>query len=831
MKIPARVDPSAKKHSEHKIALIGSGPSSLSCATFLARLGYTDVTIYERQRFGGGIASLEIPSFRLPQEAIVWEVEQVKQLGVKFVFGKELGTDFTVTTLLKDDEYDAVFIGTGKMSPATIDAFKGLTSEQGYYHSKKFLFDTSLASKTLPETGNPPRMKGRVLVLGGGDVATDCARSAFRLGADRVTLCIRRNISQFRATEEELAMTFGEQVDVIPYALPKEVILNEDGKIKAIELYKTEQGPDGKYFVDEDQFTRVKCDFIVSAFGSDVEAAIVDAIQPVTLNKWNEIDVNEFGQTEDSRVFAGGDIVGSGTQVAAANDGKAAALGIHHQISQYEGSPDLSGLPSYSTEIDDVDISVEVCGVKFPNPFGLASAPPTTTCEMIARAFAQGWGFAVTKTFTNDAEIITNVSPRIFSSVQGAAKARHYQEGFINVELVSEKSADYWCNGIKELKRLFPDRVVVASIMSCFEKEAWQSLTRMSCEAGADMIEMNLSCPHGMHEKGMGLELGVYPDKVKQACSWVVEASSVPVFAKLTPNVTDITKIAEAAHEGGVAGVTAINTVSGLTGFHTNSTPGRFGVGSHKDMTYGGLCGNNIRPLAFKGVSAIAKRIPGIHIMATGGIDSADVTVQMLYAGASVVQICSAIMNQDFTIIHDLVSGLKSILYMTGRKDLKDWDHGMPPVERQHLEPRTKFGARELERRRANHDRNIKLIVKPLIHCEASTDAPRPLMVQDLIGLGLDHITTYSQLNNQEQVVAYVDPDLCLNCGKCFSTCNDNGYQAISFDPVTHVPVVDEDKCTGCGLCESVCPALNCISLRRRDGYKAPVRNKTDLLV
>lgn len=830
MKVPARVDPSVKKDSEHKIALIGAGPSSLSCATFLARLGYTNVSIYERQSFGGGIASLEIPSFRLPQQSIVWEVEQVKQLGVKFVYGKELGRDFTIKNLLENDKCDAVFIGAGKMAPKTIDAFQGLKAEHGYYHSKSFLFDTSLVSKNLPETCDPPCLKGRVLVLGGGDVATDCARSAFRLGADRVTLCLRRNISQFRATEEELAMTFEEQVDALPYALPKQVILGDDGKIKAIELYKTEQGPDGKYFVDEDQFMRVKCDFVISAFGSDVDSALVDAIRPVALNKWNEIDVNDFGQTEDSRVFAGGDIIGSDTQVAAANDGKAAAWGIHHFLQKLP-TKTLSGLPSYSTEIDDVDISVEVCGVKFINPFGLASAPPTTSTEMIARAFAQGWGFAVTKTFTNDAEIITNVSPRIFSSVQGPAKDRHYQEGFINIELVSEKTPEYWCNGIRELKRLFPDRVVVASIMSCFEKEAWQSLTHMSCEAGADMIEMNLSCPHGMHEKGMGLELGVYPDKVKQACSWVVEASSVPVFAKLTPNVTDITKIAQAAHEGGASGVTAINTVSGLTGFHTDSTPGRIGVGSHKDMTYGGLCGNNIRPLAFKGVSAIAKRIQGIPIMATGGIDSADVTVQMLYAGASVVQICSAIMNQDFTIIHDLISGLKSTIYMRGRKDLKDWNHGMPPVEQQHRKPRTKFGSRELERRRANTEKHIKLIVKPLIDHEASADVPKPLMVQDLVGLGLDRVKTYSELNNQEQVVAYVDPDICLNCGKCFSTCNDNGYQAISFDPVTHVPVVDKDKCTGCGLCESVCPALNCISFHPRDGFKAPVRNKIDLTI
>eukprot|EP00049_Salpingoeca_infusionum_P017385 m.352751 g.352751 ORF g.352751 m.352751 type:complete len:997 (-) comp16608_c0_seq1:207-3197(-) len=829
MKVQARVDPRVQKRDDKKIALVGAGPSSLSCATFLARLGYTNVTILEKYPFGGGLASFEIPEFRLPQQSVLWEVEQVKQLGVKFEYEKSLGTDYTVKSLLEDG-YDAVYLGCGKMAPKMIDAFKGLKPEDGYYHSKEFLADAAFASKTLPVETPPPTLKGRVLVLGGGDVATDCARTAFRVGADRVTLCLRRNTACFRATEEEVAMTLEEQADVLPYSLPKAVIRDEEtGRIRALELYKTEIDEDGKFVIDEDQFIRVKCDYVISAFGSQAADYLADAISPVPLNKWNEIDVDDYGQCGgDPRVFAGGDIIGADTQVSASNDGKAAAWGIHRLLQNL--APDVPAeMPPYSTEIDDVDISVEVCGVKFPNPYGLASAPPATSCEMIARGFAQGWGFAVTKTFTNDAEIITNVSPRIFSSLQGPAKDRHYQEGFINIELVSEKTAEYWCNGITELKRRFPDRVVVSSIMCCFEKESWQSLARKSCEAGADMIEMNLSCPHGMHEKGMGLALGTFPDKVKEACSWVVEVSTVPVFAKLTPNVTDITVIAQAAVDGGCSGVTAINTVSGLTGFHTDATPGRWSVGKKQQMTYGGLCGNVIRPLAFRGVSAIARAIPGLPIMATGGIDSADVTAQMMYAGASVVQICSAIMNQDFTIIHDLITGLKSILYMKGRKDLKDWRHGMPPLEDQRVEPRPKFGPGEEARRAEKTEKALKVIVKPFLDLELSPDQPKPLMVQDLVGLGLEHVKTYSELNNQEQVVAYVDPEICLNCGKCFSTCNDNGYQAITFDPVTHIPIVDEEKCTGCGLCESVCPALNCIQFKPREGFKAPTRFKKDL--
>ena len=252
-------------------------------------------------------------------------------------------------------------------------------------------------------------------------------------------------------------------------------------------------------------------------------------------------------------------------------------------------------------------------------------------------------------------------------------------------------------------------------------------------------------------------------------------------------------------------------------------------------MTYGGLCGNTVRPLAFRAVSAIAKHIPGIPIMATGGIDSADVTVQMMYAGASTMQICSAVMNQDYTIIHDLVSGLKSTLYMRGRKHLQEWMHGMPPIHEQDLEARPKFGPLEIERRRvASEARRFKIIVKPLDTFGESKEEygpmdGKPLMVEDLIGKGLEHIKTFTQLNNREQVVAYVNPDLCLNCGKCYATCNDNGYQAITFDPVTHIPVVDNDKCTGCGMCESICPALPAITMQNRVGYKEPTRNKKDL--
>lgn len=207
-------------------------------------------------------------------------------------------------------------------------------------------------------------------------------------------------------------------------------------------------------------------------------------------------------------------------------------------------------LPLFHTPVDLVDISVEVCGMKFKNPFGLASAPPTTSGAMIRRAFEAGWAFALTKTYGLDKDLVTNVSPRI---VRGSTFGPIYgpnQGSFLNIELISEKTCAYWLQVIRELKRDFPDHILIASIMCSFNEQDWKVLAKMTADAGADALELNLSCPHGMGERGMGLACGQDPKLVKTICEWIRETVSIPFFAKLTPNVTDITTIAKAAYEG-----------------------------------------------------------------------------------------------------------------------------------------------------------------------------------------------------------------------------------------------------------------------------------------
>ncbi|NXX10517.1 DPYD dehydrogenase, partial [Podargus strigoides] len=495
-------------------------------------------------------------------------------------------------------------------------------------------------------------------------------------------------------------------------------------------------------------------------------------------------------------------------------------------------------LPLFYTPVDLVDISVEMAGLKFPNPFGLASATPTTSSSMIRRAFEAGWGFAVTKTFSLDKDIVTNVSPRIVRGITSGPMYGPGQGSFLNIELISEKTAAYWCKSIAELKSDFPNHILIASIMCSYSREDWSELSKMAEVAGADALELNLSCPHGMGERGMGLACGQDPELVRNICRWVRQAVQIPFFAKLTPNVTDIVNIAVAAQEGGADGVTATNTVSGLMGLKADSTPWP-AVGGGLRTTYGGVSGNAVRPIALRAVSAIARALPGFPILATGGIDSAESGLQFLHSGASVLQVCSAIQNQDFTVIDDYCTGLQALLYLKSIEELEDWN-GQSPATMRHQKgkpvPRTadlmgkklpRFGPYLEQRKKIVAENKIKLkeqSVASVLPEKKHFIPKKPIpAIKDVIGKALQYIGTYGELCNTEQVVALIDEEMCINCGKCYMTCNDSGYQAIQFDPKTHLPTVT-DSCTGCTLCLSVCPVIDCIRMVSRTTPYEPKR-------
>ncbi|XP_074037989.1 dihydropyrimidine dehydrogenase su(r) isoform X2 [Leptinotarsa decemlineata] len=830
------------KCPDAKIVLFGAGPASLSCATFLGRLGYDNITIYENKHTLGGLSATEIPQYRLPITTVDYEIGLVKDLGVKILTNRSLSTkDLTIENILKDSK--AVFIGIGLPQPKIDPIFKDLTVEMGFYTSKSFLHRVSEASKNLTSgsclckqtTPVLPKLYGTVIVLGAGDTAFDCATSALRCGAKKVFVVFRRGFTNIRAVPEEVSVAVEEKCELVGFLTPHSVQI-KNGKIHSVTFCRNEQTEDGKWFQDNEQLNTIKANFLISAFGSGLEdEEMIDALKPLKLNEDNLPVVDPITmQSSHTSVWCGGDIAGvAQTTVESVNDGKIAAWYIH---CAFEGLPKETKpkLPLFYTEIDEVDISVEICGVKFQNPFGLASAPPVTTPAMIRRSFEQGWSFVVTKTFTLDKNAVTNISPRI---IRGTTSGENYgpqQGSFLNIEVISEKYFNYWLQGIRELKQDFPEKVIIGSVMVTYNEEDWIEITQKVEKAGADMLELNLSCPHGVGESGMGLAIGQKPDLLKNVCKWVKNAVKIPFFVKLTPNITDITELAEAAKEGGASGVTAINTISGLMHINPDSTAWP-SVGMDKRTTYGGVSGNATRPVGLRAVSAIAKKFPSFPILATGGIDSAYTAFQYLQCGASAFQVCSAVQNQDYTVIDDYCTGLKAMLYLDGR--LQGWQGQSPPTFKHQKGKKVislfDENGKKLPHFGPYHKKREELLSKlykesnvrddPILHhtdgfkitssqknqAGCRKDSPKVL---DLLGRSLSKIGPYKKLNANEQVVAVIDDDMCINCGKCYMACNDSGYQAIHFDPETHIPKVNDD-CTGCTLCMSVCPVIDCITM------------------
>ncbi|KAL3320770.1 hypothetical protein Ciccas_000541, partial [Cichlidogyrus casuarinus] len=855
---------------DSKIALIGCGPASISCGTYLARLGYRNIDIYERSSYEGGLSSSEIPQFRLPISVVDFEVNLMKDLGVKIHNGwtftaNEDEKNLTIAKLRKMG-YKAMFLGFGMPDPRRAPVFEGLTQEQGYFTSKEFLPMVSEASKpnltkkcSCKSPKLPDLVNKKVLVLGAGDTAFDCATSALRCGAKRVFIAFRKGFTTIQPVPEEMELAWEEKCEFLPFLEPHKVRTassnGQSGSIIGLDMIATEQEDDGTWITDEEQIRKLKVNIIISAFGSvlqnnDILDAMKNEIKLDSRTNQPVVNCNTLASSA-ADVFCGGDLTGAAhTTVEATNDGKTAAWSIHSYIQGSKVDLKEPQLPLFMTPIDLVDVSVEMCGLRFPNPFGLASAPPTTSSAMIRRAFEAGWGFCVTKTFGLDKDLVLNVSPRIVRGPLGGHLYGPEQSSFLNIELISEKRASYWCKSIQELKRDFPDRILIASIMAAYNESDWIELTNMSIEAGADALELNLSCPHGMGERGMGLACGQDPEKVQNIAKWVKTTAlkktkelklskMVPVFPKLTPNVTDITVIAEAAIKGGADGVTATNTVSGLLNLNSNGVAWP-AVGDVQHTTYGGLSGNTIRPIALKAVSSIANKFPGIPILATGGIDSAEAGLQFLNAGASVLQVCSAVQNQDFTVIEDYIIGLKAALYLKSQQKFRMWNFQSPPTEKTQKGKPVKieigcefpdFG----EYKKNSESKWNELCIKtegaistedPYNIADLSLRGKVPdklLDVKNVIGSALPRIVSYNSLKNDHQVVAIIDDRTCINCGKCYMACNDSGYQAITFHPQTHLPKVTKD-CVGCTLCLSVCPVIDCITMVERTTPFVPYR-------
>jgi len=407
-----------------------------------------------------------------------------------------------------------------------------------------------------------------------------------------------------------------------------------------------------------------------------------------------------------------------------------------------------------------LSLEVDFCGVRFPNPFMLASAPPTTTGEMIMRAFDAGWGGAIIKTAGPHGEKIENPNPRFAALHAGRSR----MIGFQNIELISDRPTSVWLEECRIIKDRYPEHVLVGSIMAAGSaKEDWQQLVVEFQDAGCDLMELNLGCPHGMPERGMGSVCSQNPEITGNITKWAKEVAKVPILIKLSPNVTDITVPGRAAADNGADALTAINTVNIMMGVDIDTFEPLPSVAGHS--TYGGYSGVAVRPIALKAISDLARKIPGIPLSATGGIANWRDAVEFLLVGARTLQVCTEVMHHGFGIVGPMKRGLER--YME--------EHGFSSLE-------------------------------------------------EMIGLTVPKITDHSKLPLGYKPKAAIDGAKCIKCDLCYVACEDSGYQAISISHARSSPVKDKgvpeihvNLCTGCSLCQHVCP-VDCIDLQEVPG-------------
>jgi len=304
------------------------------------------------------------------------------------------------------------------------------------------------------------------------------------------------------------------------------------------------------------------------------------------------------------------------------------------------------------------NLLIEHCGLRFENPFILSSAPPTTTGEMIKRAFEKGWAGAVTKTLKPDSLEIVDVTPRL--AVLRDNRKRVVALG--NIELVTKRSLAQWIEEFKEIKEKYPEKILIASLMALTVKEDWQELA-FKVQDFVDALELNFSCPHGMPEHGMGMAVGQDPAVTGMITAWVKEVAKVPVIVKLTPNVADIVPIARAAQAAGADGITAVNTVASLMGVDLDNLrplPTVDGKGS-----WAGLSGTAIKPIGLRCVAQVSLAT-GLPVFGVGGIGTWQDAAEYMAVGAGVVQVGTAAMFKGYDIVEPMKSGLAAYLSEKG---------------------------------------------------------------------------------------------------------------------------------------------------------------------
>jgi dihydropyrimidine dehydrogenase (NAD+) subunit PreA len=400
------------------------------------------------------------------------------------------------------------------------------------------------------------------------------------------------------------------------------------------------------------------------------------------------------------------------------------------------------------------DLSCSIAGVKSPNPFWLASAPPTDKAYNVNRAFEAGWGGVVWKTLGIDPPIVNT------SSRYGALHVNGQQMmGFTNIELITDRLLAVNLAEIRQVKRDWPDRALIVSLMVPCTEADWKFILHQVEDTGADAVELNFGCPHGMSERGMGSAVGQVPEYIEMVTRWVKGNSKLPCFVKLTPNITDIRWAARAAFRGKADAISLINTLNSIIGVNLDAMspePIVDGKGGH-----GGYCGPAVKPIALHMVAEIARdsETPGMTISGIGGIATWRDAAEFIALGAGSVQVCTAAMHYGFRIVQDMIEGLSNWM------DTKSY---------------------------AN--------------------------LADFRGKAVANVTDWQHLNMNYDIKARIDQNLCIKCGLCHIACEDTAHQAITREKNGRrlFEVVDKE-CVGCNLCLHVCPVPGCITMQRVD--------------
>ena len=398
------------------------------------------------------------------------------------------------------------------------------------------------------------------------------------------------------------------------------------------------------------------------------------------------------------------------------------------------------------------DLSIDFAGIRSPNPFWLASAPPTDKEHNVRRALDAGWGGVVWKTLGAEGPPVVNVNGPRYGAIHGADRRLL---GLNNIELITDRPLEVNLREIKTIKRDFPDRAMVVSLMVPCEEDAWRAILPRVEETGADGIELNFGCPHGMSERGMGSAVGQVPEYIEMVTRWCKQHSRMPVIVKLTPNITDIRKPAEAAAKGGADAVSLINTINSITSVDLDGfapEPTIDGKGSH-----GGYCGPAVKPIALSMVSEIA-RAPatrGLPISGIGGITTWRDAAEYIALSCGSVQVCTAAMTYGFGIIKELTAGLGRYMDEKGYAGIEDFR-----------------------------------------------------------GRAVPNVTDWKHLNLNYVTKARIDQDACIKCGRCYAACEDTSHQAIGIGPGRTFEVIDAE-CVACNLCVEVCPVEDCITMER----------------